>query len=272
MTNSFFQTQMKPEHVPLTVVNTPLGLYEWLVMPMGLENTPAIHQLHITAALRELLGKFCHICIDKIVIWLETVKGHEQNVKAVLDVLCKACEIDFLGHHISSWGIEADNIKADRIINWPIPKTSTKVRSFLGLVQYLADFLPALAEHTGILTELTMNESEKKFPAWDNCYHQAFEAIKSIVISRDCLTTMDLLRLPEYKIFITTDASDKRSGTVLSFGKTWNSTCPVAFNSMTFKGTKLNYPVHEKELLMIIRALEMAGRLTGITISHLHRP
>lgn len=38
MTNSFFQTRMHPDHVHLTAVNTPLGLYEWLVMPMGLKN------------------------------------------------------------------------------------------------------------------------------------------------------------------------------------------------------------------------------------------
>ena len=44
MTNSFFQMRMHPDHVHLTAVNTPLGLYEWLVMPMGLKNAPAIHQ------------------------------------------------------------------------------------------------------------------------------------------------------------------------------------------------------------------------------------
>jgi hypothetical protein len=36
MTNSFFQTLMHPDDVHLTAVNTPFGLYEWLVMPMGL--------------------------------------------------------------------------------------------------------------------------------------------------------------------------------------------------------------------------------------------
>lgn len=62
--------------------------------------------------------------------------------------------------------------------------------------------------------------------------------------------------MPEYKIFVTTDASDKRLGAVLSFGKTWASARPIAFNSMTFKGAELNYPVHEKELLAVIRALK----------------
>jgi len=44
MMNSFFQTRMHPEHVHLMVVNTPLSLYKWLVMPMSLKNAPAIHQ------------------------------------------------------------------------------------------------------------------------------------------------------------------------------------------------------------------------------------
>ena len=50
MTNSFFQTRVHPDDVHLTAVTTPLGLYEWLVMPMGLRNSPAIHQHHVTSA------------------------------------------------------------------------------------------------------------------------------------------------------------------------------------------------------------------------------
>jgi hypothetical protein len=51
MTNSFFQTRVHPDDIHLTAVTTPLGLYEWLVMPMGLRNSPAIHQRRMTAAL-----------------------------------------------------------------------------------------------------------------------------------------------------------------------------------------------------------------------------
>lgn len=55
--------------------------------------------------------------------------------------------------------IEADNKKAHHIMNWLIPKSATEARSFLGLIRYLADFLPALAEYTTILTELTMKSN-----------------------------------------------------------------------------------------------------------------
>lgn len=90
MTNSFFQTRLDPEHIHLTAVNTPLGLYEWLVMPMGLKNAPAIHQRRVTAALRHLIGKICHIYLDDIVIWSQNLEEHERNIREVLKALREA--------------------------------------------------------------------------------------------------------------------------------------------------------------------------------------
>jgi hypothetical protein len=77
MTNSFFQTRMHPDDIRLTVVTTPLGLWEWMVMPMGLRNAPSIHQCHMMMALHPFLGKFCHVYIDDIVIWSNSVEEHD---------------------------------------------------------------------------------------------------------------------------------------------------------------------------------------------------
>ena len=75
-----------------------------------------------------------------------------------------------------------------------------------------------------------------------------------MVVGRDCLTIIDHLNPGSNKIFVTTDASDYCSGVVLSWGETWETARFVAFDSCTFKSAELNYPVHEKELLAIIRA------------------
>ena len=56
MTNLFFHTLMKPEDIWKTVVTTPCGLYEWIVMPIGLRNSPPIHQRQVTTALHHLIG------------------------------------------------------------------------------------------------------------------------------------------------------------------------------------------------------------------------
>ena len=44
--------------------------------------------------------------------------------------------------------------------------------------------------------------------------------------------------------------------TDLSFGETWKTACPVAYDSMQHNATKWNYLIHEKELLAIIHALK----------------
>lgn len=121
MTNSFFQTRVHPDDIYLTAVRTPWGLYEWVVMPMGGCNAPSTHQRRMTDALRELIGKICHVYLDDIIIWSQTIEEHEANISKVLEALRKAnlfcngskttlftSEISFLGHRISAAGIQAD--------------------------------------------------------------------------------------------------------------------------------------------------------------------
>ena len=149
MTNSFFQTRMHPDDIHKTAVTTPFGNYEWCVMPMGFQNSPAIHQCRVTNALHEYIGRVCHIYLDDIVIWSNTIEEHIVNVNKIMEALRKAklyvnekkthlfCyEIKFLGHKISQMGIEADESKVDKT-NWPVPKNAGEVRAFLGLVRYL---------------------------------------------------------------------------------------------------------------------------------------
>ena len=127
-------------------------------------------------------------------------------------------------------------------------------RVFLGLVQYLSAF-PNLAEKTHILDDLTTKDCDKLFPDWTEKHQTAFNAIKAMVVSTDCLTTINPMLMPGHKKFVTTDTSDIGSGAVLSFGPSYDKAWPVAYDSCTFKGAELNYPVHEKELLAIIQAL-----------------
>jgi RNase H-like domain found in reverse transcriptase len=165
-------------------------------------------------------------------------------------------EINFLEHKISTRGVEADKKKIDVILNWPQPKSATEVQAFIGLVRYISVFLSKLSDHTSKFADLITKDSDKCFSPWSEDHQLAFEAIKVLVISRECLMTINLKLMPDYKIFVTTDASDKGSGAVLSFGKTWKSADPIAFESRMFKGVQLHYPVHEKEMLAIIRALD----------------
>jgi hypothetical protein len=94
------------------------------------------------------------------------------------------------------------------------------------------------------------------FPPWEQEHQDAFDGIKGLVIGSDCLTTIDHDNMGDNHIFVTCDASDWRTGTVLSYSLTWETARPVAFDLMALKSAQLNYPVHEKELPAIIRALQ----------------
>ena len=269
MTNSFFQTRVHPDDVKFTAVMTPFGLYEWVVMPMGCKNAPATHQRRMNQALRKYIGKICHVYLDDIVIWSGSIEEHRQNVETILqalrdaDLYCSTkksqlftTELDFLGHHISARGIEPDKKKIQKIQEWPTPRCAKDVRKFLGLVQYLAAFLPRLAEYRTVLTPLTTKEAQKEWPGWSIGHQVAFQNIKNVVLSSECLTTIDHDNMGDRKIFVTCDASDRRTGACLSFGETWESARPVAWDSVQLSEAEKNYPTHEKEMLAIVRALK----------------
>ena len=186
----------------------------------------------------------------------------------VLDALTKAnlycsvqksslfcTKVDFLSHHISHLEIEANPKKINCIVNWLVPNSATVVWAFLGLVRYVADFLPALMNHTSVLTPLTHKGTDTKFPTWPPEHQHAFQSIEKLVLSCDFLIDIDHDNMGENQIFITWDASECQTGMVLSFGKSWETAHPVAFDSVSLKDAQENYPVHEKELLAIICTL-----------------
>ena len=108
-----------------------------------------------------------------------------------------------------------DNSKVNCILDWPIPTCAKEVWRFLGLVQYISVFLPALVEHTALLTPLVWKECNTIFPMWTTEHHHTFEAIKALVVSCDCLTMIDHHNLGENKIFVTCDASQWHTSAVL---------------------------------------------------------
>ncbi|GBE82209.1 hypothetical protein SCP_0405920 [Sparassis crispa] len=216
-----------------TAVTTPFGLYEWLVMPQGCRNAPSTHQHHMFSALRLLIGKICHIYLDDIIIWSQSLEEHIHKKTSLF-----LTELSFLGHVISQVGIQADPQKIEKILNWTVPCSVPQVRAFLGLVHYIAPFLSKLADFTHILNPLTTKDAELSFPPWSEEHQIAFDNIKALICSREVLTSIDHDNMGNNKIFVSCDASDFRTGALLSYG------------------AEPNYPVHEKELLAIMRALK----------------
>jgi hypothetical protein len=142
--------------------------------------------------------------------------------------------------------------KVEKILSWPVPQSATDIRAYLGLVRYVSAFLLKLTNHTAVLTPLTIKDAQKHFPTWTSEHQNAFESIKSLVVGAECLTVINHETPGDNKIFVTCDASDYRTGAVLSFSPTWETAWPVTYDSMQLKAAEKNYLIHEKELLAII--------------------
>ena len=99
-----------------------------------------------------------------------------------------ADRIEFLGHYVSSRGLEADPSKLEKIADWPMPTSAAQITEFNGLVNYLAafDFVPGLAEQSAILTDLT---KKGVLFHWEKKHDDAFKMIKKLAKSVSASTT-----------------------------------------------------------------------------------
>ena len=99
------------------------------------------------------------ICfIDDILITGVTKVEHDNNLKEVLGRLqehgvqlkkekCSFYQesVQYLGHHISAEGVHTTKDKTRAILDAPEPKNIQELKSFLGLLNYYAKFIPNLA-------------------------------------------------------------------------------------------------------------------------------
>ena len=71
----FWQVKMEEESIPWTAFTCPQGHYEWLVMPLGLKNAPALFQRKMQNFFNEN-QEFVLVYIDDLLIFLKTYKEH----------------------------------------------------------------------------------------------------------------------------------------------------------------------------------------------------
>ena len=257
--NGFYQIRMQPSDIFKTSFTTPLGLYEWVVMPMGLINAPASFQRVMTDIFNDL--PFVQVYMDDIVVHSSSTQQHSSHLREVFQRLrnnelklnFEKCtfhvsEIDFLGFHVSDKGIlpMPANIKA--ISSMPNVLTSrTMVRRFLGMANYYAHFVPHFASIASPLHTLTSNT--QPFRWHDEC-SKAVSTIKQLLSQAPVLSIFN----PTLSTRITCDASLFGIGAVLEqqHEDGWH---PVHYLSRTFSKSERNYPVLDKEWLSIIYAM-----------------
>ena len=82
--------------------------------------------------------------------------------------------MDVLGHIIDDEGLKASPEKIARIEALTTPKNKKQLQEFLGVVNYISQFIPHLALITAPLTSLTETEEF----VWTATHDQAIENVK----------------------------------------------------------------------------------------------
>ena len=246
-----------------TAFRTCYGLFEYKVMPFGLAIAPATFQNMMNEIFRDMIDLGVIIYLDDILIYSENEQDHVlvALVKRVLECLQEhqlaiapdKCEwhrsrVNFLDYIISPEGVEMDQEKIRTVVEWEAPDSVEGVQLFLGFANFYRRFIEGYSKLTHPLTDLT-KMLEKFF--WSDECARAFEELKQRCTSAPLLRHYD----PELPCIIECDASDFAIGTVLSqeFEGRFH---PVAFHSRKMNKHKINYEIHDKELLAITAAFK----------------
>jgi hypothetical protein len=243
---------------------TPLGLFEPTVMTFGLCNAPATFQTFMNNIFEDMIDEgHVIVYLDDILIFAEDTATLDKLTHDVLSHLEKhdlflkpekcvfaQTSIEYLGIVITEGQVKMDPAKVAGIANWPTPKMVKNIQAFLGFCNFYRHFIEGFSDIARPLTDLT----RKDVPfCWTKPQETAFQTLIQ------AFTTAPVLALPDHsKPFrLITDASDFATGAILEQPNALNRWHPVAYHSKTLQPAECNYEIHDKELLAIVRALQV---------------
>ena len=191
---------------------TPFGKYEFNMVPFGLAQAPAHFQALINKVLKGL-HKFAVTYLDDIIIFSKDEEEHLEHLRIIFQRLKEASlklkrlkcdfmktQIQYLGHLISSSGIQPLPEKLGSIKNMPAPRSPKEVKQFLGLAGYYRKFIPRFLDLSRPLTRLTRKDVLFE---WTKECQACFELLKETLCTHPILRYLD----PNKSYVLFTDAS-----------------------------------------------------------------
>ena len=131
-----------------------------------------------------------------------------SNVTMSLKKLEIGSSVNFSGFRVGCNGVQPSKERTDAIRKFPVPTCRKKLKSFLGLSQTLAGFVPDYAHVSCVLTELT---KERIAWNWLESHQRSFDDVRKMLTSDLVLKGFDPARDTE----LVTDASRVGLGFVL---------------------------------------------------------
>jgi len=196
LTKGYWQVPLEEGSKSITAFGTSDGLYEFNVLPFGINLASAVFQ-RMTSEV-----PFAKVYIDDIIVFSASHQEHVRHLRQVFERLrdaslavnLKKCsffkeEISFLGSTIFQGCLSPNSEKINAILNLLKPTSKKDIQEALGLVNFYRNFCPNLADVANPLYEQLKKDVE--FP-WGSHKEEAWISLKAL------LTSHPLLRLPNF--------------------------------------------------------------------------
>nr|XP_012568598.1 uncharacterized protein LOC101496717 [Cicer arietinum] len=219
MKSGFWQLGIDPNDRYKTAFCIPNAQYQWTVLPFGLKVAPSLFQKAMTRIFEPIIDSIL-IYIDDVLLFSKDEKAHKQLLGQFVQIAqnhgimlsekksqIAQTEIDFLGMHFSQGKYQPQPHIAQELLNFPDENLTVKqIQQFLGIINYIRNFIPKLARYTSPLSQLL----KKNPPPWEPKHTEAVKTLKRIA------QTPPALKIPgNGKRILQTDASDHYWGAIL---------------------------------------------------------
>lgn len=272
MAQSYYQVRVAEDSIHKTAFITSSGQFEFLKMPFGLANAPAVFSRLIRKALGSL-GNRIATYLDDVTLPTITVEEGLKLLEEVLILLSQAnlklnlkkcsflkTSVDYLGHEVTEGSVRPGQIKINSVTQFRQPRNVHELRQFIGLASYFRKFVRGFAEIARPLTYLTKKNVDW---IWGPEQDGAFNQLKSTLTDRPVLAIYD----PHAKTEIHTDASKVGLGGILLQYQKDGSLKPIAYFSRVTSPEEMHYHSYELETLAVVESLKRFRiYVTGIPI------
>ncbi|GAA0148334.1 hypothetical protein LIER_07807 [Lithospermum erythrorhizon] len=167
----FWQLGIKPEDRPKTGFCIPDHHLHWEVIPFGVKIASSLFQKAMTKIFEPLLPNAL-IYIDDILLFSSDPSSHSKLLLKFHDIkkiIIGEERIEFLGMHISEGKFQLQPHIANELKTFPDENLTFKqVQQFLGIVNYMADFIHNLTKYQSILSA----QLKKNATKWDEKYEE----------------------------------------------------------------------------------------------------
>ena len=226
----------------------------------GITSAPEIYQHAIQQALHGCEG--VRNISDDIILHAKDDQQHDERLEKLLERLqqrgltlnpekCKfrMAQLEFMGYLLSTLGIGPTDSKVQAVVNAIEREYAAEVRSFMGLVNFSAKFIPNLATVAEPLRQLTRKGVAFK---WDGEQKEAFKALKETLASAETLAYYD----KDANTRVIADASPVGLGAVLVQEQNGNWR-PVYYANRSLPAVERRYSQTEREALVLVFSLDM---------------